>query len=225
MTTEITIRGEMAKQELYLGDARDLASEKVGAGTVDLIFTDPPYPKEFHYCYEWLSKEAVRALKPEGFLITYAGPYWKDVVMGYLGGKLQYFYDFVLIHGDTSILWPRKIVSGYKSMLCYHLRGAEPLPRMNVLGKFAGSEQDKRFHTWGQSALEARYYIDVFTRPGDLVVDYFLGGGTTAEVCKRLDRNFIGFEIDPAAFETARAQVEDGRGPNEKSKQEVMELK
>ncbi len=211
----------MTTIDLYQGDARVMA-EKVGAGTVDLIFTDPPYAKEFHYCYEFLAKEAARALKPDGFLIAYAGPYWKDVVMGYLGAELQYFYDFVLIHGDTSILWPRKIVSGYKSMLCYRRHGRQPLPRMNVLGKFSGSEQDKRFHAWGQSALEARYYIDCFTRPGDLVVDYFLGGGTTAEVCKRLDRNFIGFEIDPATFEIARTRVKDGIGPEEKGKQMLL---
>ena len=175
--------------DLFCGDSMELASEKIDASTVDLIFTDPPYAKKFHYCYEWLAKEAARVLKPTGFLIAYAGPYWKDVIMNYFNEYLQYFYDFVLIHVDTSILWPRKIVSGYKSLLCYHLKGAKPTPYMNVLGKFAHSTQDKRFLNWGQSEKEARYYIDCFTREGDLVVDYFLGGGTTAKEGK----HFAGF--------------------------------
>ncbi len=34
------------------------------------------------------------------------------------------------------------------------------------------------------------------TRPGDLVFDPFLGSGTTAVVCRKLDRRFIGIELD-----------------------------
>ena len=120
---------------LYNGDSLTMAGTVVEPGSVDLIYTDPPYPKEFHYCYEWLAQEAARVLKPNGFLIAYTGPYWKDVVMNYFNQRLQYFYDFILVHkGNTSMLWPRKFISGYKSILCYHLPGARPLPNTNVLG-------------------------------------------------------------------------------------------
>jgi site-specific DNA-methyltransferase (adenine-specific) len=201
-----------------------LAEEKIGSGSVDLIFTDPPYPQEFHYCYEWLAKEAMRALKPEGFLIAYAGPYWKDVVMNYFNEHLQYFYDFILVHkGNTSILWPRRIISGYKSILCYHKKGNKPLPRTNVLGQWDGTGGDKRFHYWGQDENTARYYVDCFSKEGDLVVDYFLGGGTTAKVCKKLNRNFIGFENDNETFKIAQDRLNNIM-PVEKAIQEVMEL-
>lgn len=211
--------------DLFCGDAMELASKKIGAGTVDLIYTDPPYPKEYHYCYEWLAEEAARALKPSGFLIAYVGPYWKDVVMGYFNEYLQYFYDFILVHkGNTSILWPRKIISGYKSILCYHQKERSPLPRTNVLGQWNGTGGDKRFHRWGQDETTARYYIDCFSQEGDLVVDYFLGGGTTAMVCKRLNRDFLGFEIDIATFNIARARVDGAMGPSEKGKQAEMNI-
>ena len=211
--------------ELYLGDARELAIKHIADSSVDLIFTDPPYPKEYHYCYEWLAIEATRVLKPNGFLITYAGPYWKDKVMMTLGSQLDYFFDFVLIHkGNTSILWPKRVISGYKSLLCYHRKGVKPLPVTNVLGKFDGSGSDKRFHAWGQEGNTARYYIDVFSREGDLVVDYFLGAGTFAEVCKKLDRNFIGFEINKESYDIALARLDGALGPKEKGRQHVMNL-
>ncbi|MBI3854652.1 MAG: site-specific DNA-methyltransferase [Planctomycetes bacterium] len=39
--------------------------------------------------------------------------------------------------------------------------------------------------------------IEASSRPGDLVVDPFLGSGTTAVVARRLKRSFLGFEIEP----------------------------
>lgn len=161
--------------------------------------------------------------KPNGFLITYAGPYWKHKVMMTLGEHLDYFYDFILMHkGNTPILWPRRIITGYKSLLCYTLKGSKAVPVTNVLGKYDGTGGDKRFHRWGQEANTARYYIDVFSREGDLVVDYFLGAGTFAEVCKGLNRNFIGYEKYKETYDLARARVDGAFGPKEKGRQFAM---
>jgi DNA modification methylase len=209
--------------DIFQGDCRKLSKDLVKPNSVDLIFTDPPYPKEYHYLYQWLAREAKRVLKPDGFLLTYAGPYWKHKVMMTLGRHLDYYYDFVLIHnGNTSILWPRRIISGYKSILCYTLKSSKALPVTNVLGKYNGTGGDKRFHNWGQEANSARYYIDVFSHEGDLVVDYFLGGGTTAEVCKRIGRNFIGFEIDQKTYQLSLARIDGALGPQEKGRQQEM---
>ncbi len=214
----------MTYQKLFCGDSMVLSEGEIGNESVDLIYTDPPYPKEFHYCYKWLATEAVRALRPDGFLIAYVGPYWKDIVMGYFNEHLQYFYDFILVHkGNTSILWPRRIISGYKSILCYHKKEQKPLPQTNVLGQWDGTGGDKRFHRWGQDETTARYYIDCFSKEGDLVVDYFLGGGTTAKVCKKLNRNFIGFENDADTFKIAQDRL-NGVSPLEEVNQKSMEL-
>jgi DNA modification methylase len=39
--------------------------------------------------------------------------------------------------------------------------------------------------------------IEASSRPGDLVIDPFMGSGTTAVVARRLNRKFLGFEIEP----------------------------
>lgn len=39
--------------------------------------------------------------------------------------------------------------------------------------------------------------VKASSKPGDLVFDPFSGSGTTASVCKKLKRNFIGAEINP----------------------------
>ncbi len=45
------------------------------------------------------------------------------------------------------------------------------------------------------------------TDPGDVVLDPFLGSGTTAAVARRLGRHFVGFERDPAYAALARDRV------------------
>jgi len=47
------------------------------------------------------------------------------------------------------------------------------------------------------------------TDEGDLVIDPFLGTGTTAVVCKKLKRNFIGIENNEEIFKLARERIID----------------
>ncbi len=50
--------------------------------------------------------------------------------------------------------------------------------------------------------------IAACTRPGDTVLDPFLGSGTTAAVAERLGRNWIGIERDPAYAAVAQARID-----------------
>ena len=49
--------------------------------SVDLIFTDPPYPAEYLECWEQLAAFARKALKPTGLLIAYSGQFHLPEVM------------------------------------------------------------------------------------------------------------------------------------------------
>ena len=50
--------------------------------------------------------------------------------------------------------------------------------------------------------------ILAFTNEGDVVADYYLGSGTTAVVCKELNRNFIGCDLNPKAIELTKARLD-----------------
>jgi modification methylase len=53
----------------------------------------------------------------------------------------------------------------------------------------------------------ATLFIRLHTQPGDLVVDPFLGSGSTGEAAIRLDRKFLGFEVDHEYAEIARRRI------------------
>ncbi len=51
--------------------------------------------------------------------------------------------------------------------------------------------------------------IDLYTFEGDLVLDPFLGAGTTAVAAKQRGRRWIGYDLDPDYLAIARARVAD----------------
>ena len=53
--------------------------------------------------------------------------------------------------------------------------------------------------------------IKASSNEGDLVADFYLGSGTTAVVCKELNRNFIGCDINPRAIEITLQRLNDAR--------------
>ena len=53
-----------------------------------------------------------------------------------------------------------------------------------------------------------------FTKKGEWVLDPFLGSGTTLIECKRLDRNGVGVELNPAVAKSAKSIIEKEKNPN-----------
>jgi hypothetical protein len=51
------------------------------------------------------------------------------------------------------------------------------------------------------------WFIRLFTKPGDLVLDPFVGSGTTAVAAQQLGRHFIGIELNPDFCEIARGRL------------------
>jgi site-specific DNA-methyltransferase (adenine-specific) len=51
------------------------------------------------------------------------------------------------------------------------------------------------------------WFIKLFTRPGDVVLDPFLGSGTTVIAAAKLQRRFIGIEVKPEYCSLARASL------------------
>ena len=59
-----------------------------------------------------------------------------------------------------------------------------------------------------------RQLIRRFTKENDLVLDVFLGSGTTLYECETLNRKFIGFDINPKMIEYVDNQMDDKKFEN-----------
>jgi DNA modification methylase len=51
--------------------------------------------------------------------------------------------------------------------------------------------------------------VQLFSQPGDVICDPFMGSGSTGVACMRLGRRFVGIELDPRYFDIACKRIEE----------------
>jgi len=90
-----------------------------------------------------------------------------------------------------------------------HLRKGKFSTNIIRIPSLKGSSKEKTGHP-SQKPLELiTKLILCSTNPGDLVLDPFLGSGTTAVAAQRLGRRWIGIEFAPEYVEMARRRLKE----------------
>jgi site-specific DNA-methyltransferase (adenine-specific) len=65
------------------------------------------------------------------------------------------------------------------------------------LVNFRFEPDEPRIHEAQKPVQLVEFLIKLTTREGQIVLDPFIGSGTTAVACRRLRRHYVGFEIEP----------------------------
>lgn len=186
-----------------------VAELEVEPGSVDLILTDPPYPREYLSTWSDLGAFAARALKPEGHLIAMSGHMFLPEVIARLGEHaIKYRWTIAcMTPGANGRVFPVKIYQGWKPILWYTKSDAGTArPQVWIEDRIV-SRPDKTFHHWGQDLSVFRSLTLKFSASRALVCDPFLGGGTTAVAAALYGRRFIGCDVDEACIEKTRARL------------------
>jgi len=71
------------------------------------------------------------------------------------------------------------------------------------------SGKEKTGHPTQKSLLLMEKIIRIHTNENDLIMDPFMGSGTTGVAAIKNERKFIGVEISPEFFETALKRMEE----------------
>lgn len=129
----------------------------------------------------WVKSNPVPLLRKTGFRSTFEHGVW-------------------LINSQEKYIGNPKIVIKSKT---FNFQEQEEM--MNVM-KYSIGNKETKHPTEKPISLTARF-IEIFTNENDIVLDPFLGSGTTAVAAKRLNRHYIGIEIDPQYVKMARERL------------------
>lgn len=197
--------------EILTGDFREL-SKQLADNSVDLVLTDPPYSKDCIPLWRDMAEITARVLKPGGFLVSYSGQMYLPQVLNLLGEHLEYYWFIPLVmKGPNCRVFLRKLGQQAKPVLIYSKGKAGTHEWWTDY--IESPYRSKKYHKWGQSLVPFRQLAEWFSRPGDLILDPFLGGGTTALACLQTGRSCIGYEIDETMADVARQRLATAQLP------------
>jgi site-specific DNA-methyltransferase (adenine-specific) len=169
--------------------------------SVDLVFTDPPYPKEFIPLWSDLSEFAARVLKPGHLLIAYCGQFWFPEYVDALREHLEYVWcGAVVTNGPHNVIQRKHIWTRSKPLLFFSHGKYEPGEWFEDTVFSEGRQKEE--HDWQQSIGPAKDIIGKLLKPGDVVCDPFAGGGTTLVAAKECKCTAVGCDTDEVAVDT-----------------------
>ena len=196
---------------LYLGDCREVLPT---LGKVDAVVTDPPYGIAFATNRGFSSwdrkqiandesaevRDAVLAMAAPASALVFGS--WKVAKPAGTHTVLIWDKGDAAGMGDLSIPWKPNHEEIYVIGRGFHgHRGAGVLRHNIVTWESAG-----RCHP---NEKPVSLMVDLVRKVvADTIVDPFMGSGSTGVAAAQLGRAFVGVEIDPTHFETARRRIE-----------------
>lgn len=227
----------MSDIELMQGDCLELM-KKIPDKSIDMILTDPPYELDNHgggstelanrklvknkhidfiskgFSYDLVFKEMLRVCKiPNIFIFCSNKQITK--IMGFFE-KNKNLSVTLLVWNKTnpSPLCNGKYLSDVEFVVYIRGKGATfnndtPFEYKHKVFVSPIVPNKNRYHPTQKPVELLERYIRLHTKENDLILDLFMGSGTTGVACVHTNRNFIGMELDEYYFNIAKERIKD----------------
>jgi site-specific DNA-methyltransferase (adenine-specific) len=186
-------------------------------------------------------REAYRALAPDGtlyFHIDYREAHYCKVLLDGIFGRRSFLNEIIWAYdygGRPTRRWPPKhdnilVYVKDPSRYVFDTEAVERIPYMapGLCGPEKAARGKLPTDTWWHTIVptngrERTGYptqkplgvltriVQASSRPGDLVLDFFAGSGTTGEACLALNRRFMLVDDNPEALEVMARRFEGAR--------------
>jgi len=202
------------ENKIICGDCLEVM-KTMKENSVDAIITDPPYN---------LNKEGIindnslwgyevdyfRILKNDSWICLYCSISKISEVIKIMEKK-GFKYEWIHItYIDNGIVRGRIGFNNFMLCLIFSKGNAKLRNITKDVYKCSTSSKQRNSinHPTPKKVKAIHQLIKGFSNKGDLILDCFLGSGTTAVACKQLGRNFIGIEINPEYCKIAKERLQ-----------------
>jgi DNA modification methylase len=188
------------------------------ARSIDFILTDPPYLVNYRdrdgrsiqndNNADWLEpafREAYRVLKPNSFMVAF-----------YSWTKVDRFMDAwrsADFHAVGHLVF-RKMYSSQARFLKYQheqayllAKGQPALPEHPIADVIDMPYSGNKLHPTQKSVAALLPLIEAFSQVGSVVLDPFCGSGSTLIAAQKLNRRYLGIELDTSHHATATRRL------------------
>ena len=231
-------RGNLQMIKLYNGNCLEVMNE-IPDGSIDMVLTDIPFNISKENNFKTMKDRKGRngidfGEWDEGFDMNILSKITPKIK---LGGSLLTFHSFEqyrelqkilaeLIFKDK-IIWhktnpmprnrERRYISNVEIASWFVKPGAKwKFNRINdnydgcVISYPSESGGGyKRYHPCQKNVKMLEEFIKRHSDVNDVILDPFMGSGSTGVACKNTNRNFIGIELDKSYFEIAKQRIND----------------
>lgn len=210
------------RYELFCGDCLDILPA-LEPGSIDAVITDPPYGLNFGYLSYDDTKENLNSLidrmMPDLKRVS------KRVIITPGQSQIPFYPPFDWIGAVTWNTTGSFGALGYSQWMPYLFYGKDingfgsingvlksDSFRLNGGGGVGFQRGEKINHPCPKPLNIIEYFILRFSHPGDLILDPFMGSGTTGVAAVKNGRNFIGIELDSNYFQIAQERIKNAAG-------------
>ena len=205
--------------------------KEIESNSIDLVLTDPPYNIARKNNFDTMGRKDIDFGEwDKGFdLFSYIDEVYRVLDKN---GSFVVFNDWKNL-GDIS-KYAESLGFVTKDMI--RLEKSNPMPRNRdrryitdfecaiwftmPKAKWTFNRQDEKYerpkfncciekglHPTQKNLSLMEWLVKIHSNEGDIVLDPFMGSGTTGKACVNLDRGFIGFEMNETFFNTAHKRI------------------
>ena len=206
--------------------------EELEPESVDFILTDPPFnvgvdyhgtddsmsdDEYFRWCSKWINA-LYEPLKVGRYAIIFSGDkklYHMHKAVTDSSFTFHHFLKWNKPNGQRAL---SGTVFFYRTELAFVLSKGKPntkcINRKVIYSdtlthsNTSPNEFNSSIHNCRRPIPLYAQLINGFTQPNEVVLDCFMGSGTTAVASKQTNRNFIGYEINPDYVEAINRRLE-----------------
>ncbi|MBO6675268.1 MAG: DNA methylase [Rhizobiales bacterium] len=205
------------RNQIIQGNSAEVLKE-VKAGSIDVAITDPPYLVNYRDSHgRTVANDAnaegvlptfpelYRVMKPNSLVICFAGwtaldaftTAWREVGFQIVG----------------HIVWAKDYASSSRQTAFHHesayvlAKGRPKKPTVPLPDVQEWVYSGNKLHPTEKAVEIIKPLVETFSKPGDLVLDPFLGSGTTAVAASLMGRDYLGIELEERYCQLARKRL------------------
>jgi len=215
----------VSKIDLYKGDALLIMDELIAKGVVvDAIITDPPYGMSFQSNYrkdkhneiandsslEWVDDfidKCYSVSNNNTAHYMFSSFHNIDIFKQAIEKKFKLKNILVWEKNNTSMGDLKGDFAPKVEFVLFFQKGRRLINGKRDPNIFKFKRTGNNLHPTEKPVDMMEYLISKFTDEGQVVLDPFMGSGTTGVACKNLGRDFIGIELDENYFEIAKKRI------------------